>query len=116
VGSVVTSLLTLYAIVKAWNKAFWQTAPVEIPADARLPRGMVGPATALVAFGLALTVVAGPLYSYTERAAATLLDGHTYVDAVFPGDSDRGQGESNEVATGESDGTEPVGTDGGADG
>ena len=126
VGSVVTSLLTLYAIVKAWNKAFWQTAPVEIPADARLPRGMVGPATALVAFGLALTVVAGPLYSYTERAAATLLDGYTYVDAVFPGDSDRGQGESNEVATGESDGTEPAGTepaatapagtDGGADG
>ncbi|MFD6031879.1 Na+/H+ antiporter subunit D [Cellulosimicrobium funkei] len=121
VGSVVTSLLTLYAIVKAWNKAFWQTAPVEIPADARLPRGMVGPATALVAFGLALTVVAGPLYSYTERAAATLLDGHTYVDAVFPGDSDRGQGESNEVATGESDGTEPAGTEpagtgGGADG
>ena len=116
VGSVVTSLLTLYAIVKAWNKAFWQTAPVEIPADARLPRGMVGPATALVAFGLALTVVAGPLYSYTERAAATLLDRHTYVDAVFPGDSDPGQGESNEVATGESDGTEPAGTGGGPDG
>jgi len=98
VGSVVTSLLTLYAIVKAWNKAFWQTPPVEIPEGVTMPRGMVGPATALVAFGLALTLVAGPLYSYTERAATTLLDGHTYVDAVFPDGSDRGQGESSEVA------------------
>ncbi|WP_069387512.1 Na+/H+ antiporter subunit D [Cellulosimicrobium cellulans] len=100
VGSVVTSLLTLYAIVKAWNKAFWQTAPVEIPETARLPRGMVGPATALVAFGVALTVVAGPLYAYSERAAATLLDGHTYVNAVFPDDSGRGQGVSSDVADG----------------
>ncbi len=98
VGSVVTSLLTLYAIVKAWNKAFWQTPPVEIPQAVRLPRGMVGPATALVAFGVALTVVAGPLYAYTERAAATLLDGYTYVDAVFPDGSGRGQGESSDVA------------------
>ncbi|WP_454041792.1 Na+/H+ antiporter subunit D [Cellulosimicrobium sp. Marseille-Q8652] len=98
VGSVVTSLLTLYAIVKAWNKAFWQTPPVEIPEGVTMPRGMVGPAAALVAFGLALTVVAGPLYSYTERAAATLLDGHTYVDAVFVGGSERGQGVSSDVA------------------
>lgn len=116
VGSVVTSLLTLYAIVKAWNKAFWQTAPVEIPTDSRLPRGMVGPATALVAFGLALTVLAGPLYSYSERAAANLLDGHTYVDAVFPGESGRGQGESNEVATDGTDGTGDEAAEGGADG
>lgn len=104
VGSVVTSLLTLYAIVKAWNKAFWQTAPVEIPETVRLPRGMVGPATALVAFGVALTVVAGPLYAYTERAAATLLDRHTYVDAVFPDGSGRGQGVSSDVADGGEEG------------
>ncbi len=26
-AGLITSLLTLYAIVKAWNKAFWQTAP-----------------------------------------------------------------------------------------
>ncbi|MBD5785125.1 Na+/H+ antiporter subunit D [Cellulosimicrobium terreum] len=104
VGSVVTSLLTLYAIVKAWNKAFWQTPPVEIPAGITMPRGMVGPAAALVAFGLALTIVAGPLYSYTERAAQTLLDGHTYVDAVFPDGSDRGRGVSSD-ATEEAEGS-----------
>jgi len=95
VGSVVTSLLTLYAIVKAWNKAFWQEAPQEIATDARVPRGMVVPTGALVAFGLALTVFAGPLYSYADRAAAALRDG-SYVEAVFPHGHDRGVGESNE--------------------
>jgi multicomponent Na+:H+ antiporter subunit D len=94
VGSVVTSLLTLYAVVKAWNKAFWQTAPASVPAAARLPRGMVGSATALAAFGLMLTVVAGPLYGYAERAAAGAMDGHSYVEAVFPDGAPRGVGES----------------------
>ena len=94
-GAVVTSLLTLYAIVKAWNKAFWQTAPVE-PSPMRLPRGMVGPAAALVGFGLALTVLAGPLLSYTERAAATLRDPDRYITAVLS-DGVRGEGVSNDV-------------------
>ncbi|WP_286219389.1 Na+/H+ antiporter subunit D [Paraoerskovia sediminicola] len=95
VGSVVTSLLTLYAIVKAWNKAFWQTPPADLP-PVRLPRAMVGPTTALVVLGVGITVVAGPLYSYSERAAATLMDGTSYVDAVFPGGALRGEGESDE--------------------
>ncbi|WP_233565797.1 Na+/H+ antiporter subunit D [Cellulomonas sp. PhB143] len=94
VGSVVTSLLTLYALVKTWNKAFWQTAPAHLP-EARLPAAMVGPAAALVALGLGITVFAGPLYAYAERAAATLMDGHTYVEAVFPDGAARGQGESD---------------------
>ncbi|MFC8599783.1 Na+/H+ antiporter subunit D [Isoptericola sp. NPDC057191] len=98
VGSVVTSLLTLYAIVKAWNKAFWQAPSKEIESDVPLPRGMVWPTGALVAFGLLLTVVAGPLYGYAERAATASMDGHTYVDAVFPGGADRGQGESVAVS------------------
>jgi multicomponent Na+:H+ antiporter subunit D len=98
VGSVVTSLLTLYAVIKAWNKAFWQTAPPEVPREGTVPRGMMLPAGALVGFGVALTVVAGPLYGYAERAAADSLDGHSYVDAVFPDGAERGTGESVEVA------------------
>jgi multicomponent Na+:H+ antiporter subunit D len=106
VGSVVTSLLTLYAVVKAWNKAFWQPAPPEIAEKATLPRGMVLPTAALVSFGLALTVVAGPLYSYAERAAEASMDSQAYYDAVFPDGSDRGTGQSDDVA----------GTSGGGDG
>jgi len=96
VGSVVTSLLTLYALVKAWNKAFWQTPETE-PRTVRLPFGMVGPTAALVGVGLLLTVAAGPLYAYTERAAAALREWSPYVYAVLP-DGQRGQGESVEVA------------------
>lgn len=91
-AGVVTSLLTLYAVVKAWNKAFWQTAPRE-PSVVRLPRLMVGSTGAIVALGLGLTVVAGPLYDYTQRAAATLRDSDQYVISVLP-DRSRGAGAS----------------------
>ncbi|WP_402463021.1 Na+/H+ antiporter subunit D [Isoptericola aurantiacus] len=104
VGAVLTSLLTLYAVVKAWNKAFWQTAPPEIEPEMRLPRNMAWPAGALVAFGLGLTVAAGPLYGYAERSAATTMDGYTYIEAVFPGGSDRGTGESVDVTEDAGDG------------
>ncbi|GAB2466487.1 Na+/H+ antiporter subunit D [Promicromonospora xylanilytica] len=99
-GSVLTSLLTLYAVIRAWNKAFWQasTDKEPLPEQSPLPWGMVGPTAALVAVGVGLTVAAGPLYGYAERAAATVMDGHTYVEAVFPDGAPRGTGESNDVA------------------
>ena len=87
VASVVTSLLTLYAIVKAWNKAFWQSPEVELTVtDQRLPKTMVTAATSLVVLGISLTIFAGPLMSYTHRAAETLLDNTNYIDAVFKPD------------------------------
>ncbi|WP_449386153.1 Na+/H+ antiporter subunit D [Cellulomonas soli] len=94
-GSVLTSLLTLYALVKAWNKAFWQTPP-EDPPPTRLPAGMVVPTAALVGLGLALTLAAGPLYAYTSRAAQALAERDPYVVAVLP-DGERGPGESADV-------------------
>ena len=95
-GGVVTSLLTLYALIKAWNKAFWQTAPAPVE-PVHLPRGMVGSAAALAVFGIGLTVVAGPLYAYTERAAHDLRDRAGYIAAVLP-DGGRGTGISDRVA------------------
>jgi multicomponent Na+:H+ antiporter subunit D len=96
VGGVVTSLLTLYALIKAWNKAFWQTPPVPLP-DTRLPAGMTVPAATLVVLGLALTFGAGPLYSYAERAATSLAERTPYIDAVLPRDG-RGEGDSVDAA------------------
>lgn len=98
-GSVVTSLLTLYAVVRAWNKAFWQPCADErkLPESPPLPWGMVGPTAALVAFSVGLTVAAGPLYDYAERAAGMVMDGHTYVEAVFPDGAPRGTGTSDKV-------------------
>lgn len=91
-ASVVTSLLTLYAIAKVWNRAFWGT-PIAFtvePDEAEeesypgrpMPAVMVTATLGLIAFSLLLTLVAGPFYAYTNNAAAALLDG-AYARAVI---------------------------------
>ncbi len=118
IGGVVTSLLTLYAMAKVWNRAFWRSVPAEAveaerlgdagPAagrtgergtgaiavreakaegavvTARLPRQMVVTTAVLVLIGVGLTVVSGPLYGYSQRAAADLLNQQSYIRAVLP--------------------------------
>ncbi len=108
VGSVVTSLLTLYVVARVWTKAFWRSrvdAPEGELADSapsvllddysadiayddrddvgRMPIGMVAPTMALIAVGVALTVAAGPIFGYTDRAASEVLDRGQYITAVL---------------------------------
>jgi multicomponent Na+:H+ antiporter subunit D len=52
-----------------------------------LPRLMVGSTLALVVLGTGLTVVSGPLFDDTTRAAAELLNREPYVRAVFAAES-----------------------------
>ena len=79
-----TSLLTLYAIAKIWNRAFWQEPSEEIIArDVPLPRVMGGATAAMIAFTLALTVLAGPLMTYADEAASSVLERVPYVGAVL---------------------------------
>ncbi|KAA0110812.1 Na+/H+ antiporter subunit D [Mycolicibacterium sp. P1-5] len=107
-GSVVTSLLTLYVVARVWTKAFWRSrvdAPDGALADSapsvllddysddvafddrgdvgRMPVGMLVPTMALIAVGLALTVAAGPIIGYTDRAASEVLDRGQYITAVL---------------------------------
>jgi len=107
-GSVVTSLLTLYVMARVWTKAFWRAradAPEGNLADVspssliddseediahadrddvgRMPVGMLLPTAALIAVGLALTVFAGPIFAFSERAAAEVVDRGQYVSAVL---------------------------------
>ncbi|MFC6148591.1 MULTISPECIES: Na+/H+ antiporter subunit D [Mumia] len=119
-ASIVTSLLTLYAVAKTWNRAFWRPRTEEpdevgewVPSTGTksgepwgdtvtvtsvrsLPRAMVAPTLTLVALGTALTLVAGPLFGITERAAAELRDRTPYIETVLedgsmPGDSAAGE-------------------------
>lgn len=146
-AGTVTSLLTLYAVAKTWNLAFWRTPEQahemaltiahldegsQVPGepqlvrhrghvhagsqqfddsaiaearrtiaeegtdqdlhelleqrtlDERLPRTMTGATIGLVAVSVALTLVAGPLYGYADRAADNLLTPSVYLDAVLP--------------------------------
>ncbi|WP_239460115.1 Na+/H+ antiporter subunit D [Nocardioides daejeonensis] len=52
----------------------------------RMPASMVLPTTALITVSLLLTLVAGPLFALTDRAAADLIDRTPYLSAVL-GDS-----------------------------
>ncbi len=77
-GSVVTSLLTLFAVAKIWSRAFWAgpagqpDEPDQGPEPVRLPVLQTLTAGALVAVTLSITLLAGPVYGYTDRAAAAL--------------------------------------------
>ncbi|NHC46973.1 Na+/H+ antiporter subunit D [Motilibacter aurantiacus] len=95
-AGVVTSLLTLFAVVKVWNKAFWRPAdqaprsPEAQVAEAAVHAGtapgvMVTSAAAFVGVSLALTVFGGPLYGLTDRAAADLVDRGAYITSVLGG-------------------------------
>ncbi|APF41343.1 Na+/H+ antiporter subunit D [Neomicrococcus aestuarii] len=135
-GSIITSLLTLHAIARVWNRAFWRkaeeaenpdplltthipsrreaaqnrskareaavlAAATESPAAAAvnsdvgdepeittaqlLPAPMVAPTAALVAIGVALTIFAGPLFAFSDQAAAQMLERAPYIEAVMGG-------------------------------
>ncbi|ADG96856.1 NADH/Ubiquinone/plastoquinone (complex I) [Segniliparus rotundus DSM 44985] len=92
-GGMVTSLLTLYTIMRVWNLAFWRrredapegelsnAAPPTMSSElvdiayadradvGRMPYGMVGSTIALVVLGLGLAFAAGPILGIAERAA-----------------------------------------------
>lgn len=98
-----TSLLTLYALARAWSLAFWRpkrqvkgyssalsATLVEDPHDSGLVVTktisplMVGTTTAMLVLTLGLSVFAGPLFDLTTRAAGNISSPSTYIDAVFP--------------------------------
>jgi multicomponent Na+:H+ antiporter subunit D len=111
-GSVLTSLLTLYVVSRVWTLAFWRprteapegdvaaAAPSVLLDEAadtadvaladrsdvgRMPVGMLAPTGLLIAVGLTLTVLAGPIFAYSERAATEVLDRDRYITAVLGG-------------------------------
>ena len=113
-GSMLTSLLTLYVVVRVWSKAFWRPradAPegglalakplALLPSDeyvefdereevGRMPMSMLAPTVGLVVVSLLMTVFAGPLLGITDRAAADLVVRHEYVDTI-PADAEPGR-------------------------
>ncbi|WP_129838680.1 Na+/H+ antiporter subunit D [Streptomyces sp. RFCAC02] len=81
-AALVTSLLTLYAMVRVWRAV---SAPAARPATvvgAGARTLTVGASAGMVAAGLAIAVCAGPLSDVTERAARDLDRPDTYRRAV----------------------------------
>jgi len=101
-AGALVSLLTLYALVRVWNMAFWRPAAdvedyesdllaniSEAPNQAAVvktrttPRLMIAATGGMVAVSLVLTVFAGPLYAIAARAGENLEGPGFYVDLVF---------------------------------
>lgn len=108
-AGALTSLLTLYAVARVWNMAFWRRrdevkgyeSPLieqlqEAPHDTgsvktqRTPALMVAATAGMVGVGLLLTVAAGPLYAASVEAASEIADPSTYIATVYR-DSSFGQ-------------------------
>lgn len=102
-AGALTSLITLYALTRFWNMAFWrgrselegyesvllgsvQEAPGgdTITATRTTPVLMVVATTALAVVTLCLTFFAGPIFDLASRAADGLTDPSIYVSIVFP--------------------------------
>jgi multicomponent Na+:H+ antiporter subunit D len=104
-GAVATSLLTLYALMRVWNLAFWRSrqeveagyqsrlthALVEAPdvdvasrTTTTTPRLMVLATTGMVVLTLALTVLAGPIFALTDRTATEIGDRDRLISTVLP--------------------------------
>lgn len=95
-AGLLTSFLTLYAIVRAWNMAFWQQPPQPLQL-VPIPTGMKYATGALVAVVLGLTVAAAPLARFTHGAAEELDLRVPYIYSVLP-EGGRGQGISPDVS------------------
>ncbi|MGW9556427.1 Na+/H+ antiporter subunit D [Nocardiopsis sp. NPDC055551] len=61
------------------------TAATPVVTSVVLPKSMVGATIGLVAFGLAMTVFAGPLIGYSSDAATDLQERTPYIEAVLGG-------------------------------
>ena len=108
-GAVVTSLLTLYAMILVWSKGFLrdradapegnvamarpsllaergETTQLEQRDDVgRMPAGMLLSTALLVAASVSITFLAGPISSITDRAAESAQDRSIYRNAVLEG-------------------------------
>jgi multicomponent Na+:H+ antiporter subunit D len=103
-AGALTSLITLYALTRFWNMAFWrgreelegyesvllgsvQEAPegATVTATRTTPVMMVAATSALLVVTLCLTIFAGPIFELTSRTAENLSDPSFYVSMVFPG-------------------------------
>ncbi len=85
-AALAASLLTLFSMTKIWANTFWGPNPTDDPGrplSSRRRALMVAPTAALVGLGLAIAVLAGPIYALSERAAEDLADPSGYVAEVL---------------------------------
>lgn len=89
--ALVMSLLTLYAVVRIWNEAFWKASPGDAGAEAVQPPARaewfyyLAPVVFLAVATLVLGIAAEPLLRLSQEAAGQLLNPAEYIETVLGG-------------------------------
>jgi multicomponent Na+:H+ antiporter subunit D len=81
--ALLVGLLTLASMMKIWTSVFWGAPEGQEHPELGYDRGMVGATLLLAALSVAIGLAAGPLFAWSEAAAAQLLAVSPYVDAVL---------------------------------
>ena len=108
-AGLIASLLTLYVVVKIWLQTFWQgresaqesggegdDAVDTFNTASRIPRGVWTATGFLTAVTIGLSIFAGPVYTFTERATISMSRAE-YQRAIL-GEDGRGHGISKIAA------------------
>jgi multicomponent Na+:H+ antiporter subunit D len=87
-AALLVGVLTLYSMTKIWAEAFWKQQPEDVEVVTTKPVGplvwMVFPIAVLSAATVVIGIFGEPLFAFSERAAAQLLDPQGYISAVLP--------------------------------
>jgi multicomponent K+:H+ antiporter subunit D len=83
-----TGLAALVGVARAGSAVFWRVLP-EPPATGIARPAAVAPAVVLAAGGVLMVVFAAPLKTFSDAAAAQILDRGAYIEAVLPAVADR---------------------------
>ncbi len=87
-AALLVGVLTLFSMTKIWAEAFWKEQPADVDAQPlRNPAGhfayMVVPVAVLAVSTILIGLFGEPLFSFSERAAAQLLNPQEYISAVL---------------------------------
>lgn len=87
-AALLVGVLTLYSMTKIWGEAFWKKQPElddaqPVPEPVGPLAYMVAPITVLAVTTVLIGLFGEPLFSFSERAAAQLLNPQEYISAVL---------------------------------
>lgn len=96
--SLIVSLLTIIAVFRVWQEAFWKSYPEHLdnPFTEEIvladmtggeKRMMIAPIALLVAIVVGMGLLADPVYDFSQRTADQLLDPTRYIDTVLADDA-----------------------------
>jgi multicomponent Na+:H+ antiporter subunit D len=81
--AIITSLFTLFSMVKIWNEAYWKKEPDEVKQGGKVDRGTILATTLLAGAVIFLGLLAGPAIDLCMEAGEQIVNPIYYISAVL---------------------------------